>query len=167
MKLAKRVAQEFRTSRTLAVEKVENHVWVSDTYIAVKFNFQEFKDFKEKYNSYKTTIDIPKFSKLLKIKGDKVKKLDEELMEAVIPEDNQLDYELKVTKEVQAPVGAEGIRKLKNNELGDVYIAREYEFLLENAMDGYELYTAGNLSPVALVENSRISCLIMPVRNEG
>lgn len=164
MKLAKQVAKKFRTSRNVVIEKVGNHVWVSDTYIAVKFSFPEFKDFKDKYNSYKTTVDIPKFSKVVKIEDAEIEKFDESLMDKVVPEDNNLDYELTVTDEIYAPVGAEGIRKLVHNDLGKIFIAREYEFLLENAVDNYKLYTAGNLSPVVIVEHGTISSLIMPVR---
>lgn len=57
----KKLAQKLRTEDNLLIEKVgESDYWVSNTYFAVKLNNYTFEDFKDKYNSYKTTESIRK-----------------------------------------------------------------------------------------------------------
>ena len=56
----KEIAKLIRKSNNVIIEKFENGSYnVTDTYIMVILNEAEFGKFFAKYNSYKTTADIP------------------------------------------------------------------------------------------------------------
>ena len=56
----KKVASYFRNVERLIVKKDgQDNYWVTDTYLLLVLNEEEFKQLKEKYNSYKNNINIP------------------------------------------------------------------------------------------------------------
>ena len=170
MKLSKRVAKEFRPERNLIVQQdgEGEEFWVSDTYVAVRFNAYDYYEFREKYNSYKTTVDIPKFKNkenaTIRITGESVDFSDKTPMDRLV--DAEMKYKLTITNEVEAEVGEAGVRKLTNNDLGKVYFSRDYEFLIDTDTN-LELVTAGKLEPIKVIEDGYLTKMIMPVRNAG
>jgi hypothetical protein len=164
MKLAKELAKEFRGKRNLLVEKDGNgKYWVSDTYIAVLLDPYDYGEFKAKYNSYKTTKSIPEdIEHAIKIVAGELTLHDEEIMPNVVSD--QLDHRVQTTDEVIASLGQPGIRRLVSNDLGDIYMSRDFEFLLTGPYDSPEIYTSGKLQPLHILENGHLRALIMPVR---
>jgi hypothetical protein len=162
MKLSKKVAQDFRTGRNLLVEKVDEETfWVSDTHIVVKLGLDDFMEFKEKWNNYKSTVNIPEVSQGVKIVNGELSKYEGSVMAHVI--ENNLDYKLKITEEVTAKVGKLGVRKLVSNDIGGVYMAQEFEYLI-TALEGCELHTSGKFGAIHVLLDDDLKALIMPVR---
>ena len=161
MKLSKKLAKDFRKKRILLVEVDKNMYWVSDTHIAVKLGLDDFMEFREKWNNYKTTVNIPEVSQVVKIVNGELSKHDGSVMAHVI--ENNLDYKLKITEEVKAEVGKLGERKLVANEIGDVYISQKFEYLI-TALEGCELHTSGKFGAVHVLLDGDLKALIMPVR---
>jgi len=162
MKLNKKLAKDFRTGRNLLVEKVDEETfWVSDTQIAVKLGLDDFMEFREKWNNYKTTVNIMEVSQVVKIVNGELSKHDGSVMAHVI--ENNLDYKLKITEEVRAEVGKLGERKLVANEIGDVYISQKFEYLI-TALEGCELHTSGKFGAIHVLLDDDLKALIMPVR---
>ena len=162
MKLSKKVAQDFRTGRNLLVEKVDEETfWVSDTHIVVKLGLDDFIEFREKWNNYKSTVNIPEVSQGVKIVNGELSKYEGSVMAHVI--ENNLDYKLKITEEVTAKVGKLGVRKLVSNDIGGVYMAQEFEYLI-TALEGCELHTSGKFGAVHVLLDGDLKALIMPVR---
>lgn len=62
MKLAKKLAQEFRKSDIrLEKNRNQNFTWiVIDNIAGISLKGEQFSDFITKYNSYKSTTDLPK-----------------------------------------------------------------------------------------------------------
>jgi len=162
MKLSKKVAQDFRTGRNLLVEKVDEETfWVSDTHIVVKLGLDDFIEFREKWNNYKSTVNIPEVSQGVKIVNGELSKYEGSVMAHVI--ENNLDYKLKITEEVTAKVGKLGVRKLVSNDIGGVYMAQEFEYLI-TALEGCELHTSGKFGAIHVLLDDDLKALIMPVR---
>jgi len=163
MKLSKKVAQDFRTGRNLLVEKVDEETfWVSDTHIVVKLGLDDFMEFKEKWNNYKSTVNIPKVSQVVKIVNGELSKHEEPVMEYVI-ENEPEDYKLKITEEVWAELDKLGERKLVSNDIGDVYISQKYEYLITE-FEGCKLYTSGKDRAIHILLDGHLKAIIMPVR---
>ena len=59
----KKLAQSFRKEDRLIVRKEKNCFWITDTYILIKLSIKEGKKFLMKWNSYKTTKDLPHLEK--------------------------------------------------------------------------------------------------------
>ena len=54
------LAQRYRTDDNLLVyRREEDEYWVSDTYVAFRLEGIDYRDFRDKYNGYKTTTSIP------------------------------------------------------------------------------------------------------------
>ena len=162
MKLSKKLAQDFNTDRNSVIEKVDEETfWVSNTYTAVKLHLYDFVEFREKWNNYKSTKDIPKEFKVIKISNGELTKHEEPVMETVIS--GNLSYKLKITEEVTAKVGKLGVRKLVSNDIGGVYMAQEFEYLI-TALEGCELHTSGKFGAIHVLLDDDLKALIMPVR---
>jgi hypothetical protein len=161
-KIPKKLAQGFRKKRDLLVEKVgEETFWVSDTHTAVKLGLDNFMEFRKKWNNYKSTEDIPKEFKVIKIVNGELSKQEDQVMENVISDN--LEYKLKITNQVRAEVGELGERKLVANETGDLYMAQEFEYII-TAFAGCELYTTEKFGAIHILLDGNLRALIMPVR---
>jgi hypothetical protein len=162
MKLSKKLAKDFRTGRNLLVERVDEETfWVSDTHIVVKLGLDDFIEFREKWNNYKSTVNIPEVSQGVKIVNGELSKYEGSVMAHVI--ENNLDYKLKITEEVTAKVGKLGVRKLVSNDIGGVYMAQEFEYLITE-FEGCELYISGKFGAIHVLLDDDLKALIMPVR---
>ena len=163
MKLSKKLAQDFRKSDTLLIEKTDKKTfWVSNTYVVVKLNLHDFMEFREKWNDYKSTENIPKVSQVVKIVNGELSKNEEPIMEYVI-ENEPEDYKLKITEEVWAELDKLGERKLVSNDIGDVYISQKYEYLITE-FEGCKLYTSGKDRAIHILLDGHLKAIIMPVR---
>jgi len=161
MKLSKKLAQDFNTDRNSVIEKVDEETfWVSNTYTAVKLHLYDFVEFREKWNNYKSTKDIPKEFKVIKISNGELTKHEEPVMETVIS--GNLSYKLKITEEVIAKVGKLGVRKLVSHDIGTVYMGQEYEYIITE-FEGCDLYTAKQLKPIHILLDGHLKAMIMPV----
>jgi hypothetical protein len=82
-------------------------------------------------------------------------------MEYVI--ENNLEYKLRITNQVRTEVGELGTRKLVSNEIGDVYMAQEFEYII-TAFAGCQLYTTGKDKAIHILLDDDLKAIIMPVR---
>ena len=83
MQTAAKIAKILRTSNNIVVKKRNDYEWiVSNTHIALFISNKDYEIFKEKWNSYKSTDNIPDVNEWTTVGGGKQKTPD---FESVIP----------------------------------------------------------------------------------
>ena len=157
----KKLAKVLRKSRQLIIEKRDNYYYVSDTYMLVRLNKDIFEDFFSKYNSYKSTSNIP-----FKIEGTISATRGNEFtsskssLDTVIETVKEADKYAEIT-EFTRDIGSEEVRIFKvGNEIG--IFNKKYELLLDQG-DGYK--SKGIKNPIFILSNNEVQAIIMPVRN--
>ena len=157
----KKLAKVLRKSRQLIIEKRDNYYYVSDTYMLVRLNKDIFEDFFSKYNSYKSTSNIP-----FKIEGTISATRGNEFtsskssLDTVIETVKEADKYAEIT-EFTRDIGSEEVRIFKvGNEIG--IFNKKYELLLDQG-DGYK--SKGIKNPIFILCNNEVQAIIMPVRN--
>ena len=163
----KKLAQRLRTEDTLLIEKVEkNDYWLSNTYFAVKLNNYDFTDFKDKYNSYKTTESIRKEiteGKTLSYRNGCFNVEDNTPISNVLGEIKELKELTLTNLVIKKEEVLSRIYKV-DNEIG--YFSLEHNWLLDTV--SYEnIYSKDTLNPLIFKNaNNEINLLIMPMRSE-
>lgn len=153
----KKLAQVVRTSRKLFIEKTEDFYQVTDTYILVKLNTEEFQEFFSKYNSYKTTANIP-----FELPNHQVfsSKRNEDFTE------DQLNFNV-VLEQAESAEEVELTEFYKNDarlyKLGDKLsmFNKKYEFLLDK---GDTLKAQAKKKPLFILADDEVKAAIMPIR---
>ena len=157
----KKLAKVLRKSRQLIIEKRDDCYYVSDTYMLVKLNNNEFEDFFSKYNSYKSTSNIPfEIESTVSVtRGNDFSKSKSKL-DTVIDTVKEADKHVEIT-EFTRDIGSEEVRIFKvNNEIG--IFNKKYEFLLDQ---GEEYKSKGIKNPIFILKDHEVQAIIMPVRN--
>ena len=161
----KKLAQLFRKSNRMIIKRDKDCFWVTDTYALVRMDNMLASDFIAKWNSYKSTDNIPLLedgdiydisysgSRFIK-KKDPIGKV---LKAATV--DDLKDITLTGLSKI---VDGEPKRIFKSGEsLG--LIDNKYLFII----DGKSIKTKGKLSPLVLFDdNENTIGLIMPVRSK-
>lgn len=158
----KRLAQILRKSKRVIIENREDEYFITDTYIFIRLAPSEFEDFRESYNDYKTTSDIPKYFEEV-ISSTANDKFDKYRLNFAIL--------LKQFKEAKKKVEVtKFIKRLKTGKEAIIYkvdgdcfsiIDRKYEFLLEL---GDEYKAEEEKRPVFVIdEDNKLKAAIMPM----
>ncbi|MFW6311816.1 MAG: hypothetical protein ACOC1K_06230 [Nanoarchaeota archaeon] len=156
----KKIAQIMRKANQLLVEKIDRAIWyVSNSYCIFVLYDKEYMLFKEKYNSYKSTINIPEGRTKYKIQNGEIYD-DTPKWNLVIPEIEEKN-ELKNTK---LKYNKSEIYKLKNKS-NMVLLRQEYTQFLEESWNIYASKTNGEFysSPVVVKDDEFIKMVIMPI----
>ena len=161
--LTRKIASVYRKSDKLIVKKkdegVDGPYWiVSDTYSAFMLCEFDYQEFISKYNSYKSTENIPLDAEEYSLPGQNY---DSPNFDRVIPDIKRdmdlLETNLKID-----------YRKVFRDEYGDnlVLLHEKYTDIIPDEWDYVTDETDDNvhLSPVVIKEGWKLKGLIMPVR---
>ncbi|GAB6099277.1 hypothetical protein JCM16358_11560 [Halanaerocella petrolearia] len=159
----KKLAQIVRPSRKLYIEKTDNHYFLTDTYILVKLTEAEFEEFFAKYNSYKSTANIPfDFSDNQGICSTDGNQFLEDNLDVsfILNQLEEVNYEVELTnfyKQVDD-------RLARIYKLGDQLsmINDKYQFLLDV---GDVLKTEEKTRPLFVLKDEKFKAAIMPIRD--
>jgi len=58
----KRLAQSFREKKRVIIKKEKEYFWVTNIYILIRLSLKEGKQFFKKWNSYKSTKNLPELN---------------------------------------------------------------------------------------------------------
>jgi hypothetical protein len=162
----KEIAKLVRKKNNLIIEKFENGSYnVTDTYIMVKLNEAEFGKFFAKYNSYKSTADIPfNFKDTISSTGGSAFADNKLNTKTVISQIGNAKYEAVITDFYKKNDSGDEVRLFKaGNEIG--MFNREYEFLLDYG-DKYK--AKDNKNSIFILDNQdQVTAVIMPVLDKG
>jgi hypothetical protein len=156
-----KIASLVRPSSNLIIVPLENAKYViSDTYIMLIMDEEEFTEFFSKYNSFKSTVNIPlNFVGAISKTGDKFESTDVNVLriidkvEAATEEVEISPFYLKRDKKKEA-------RIYKVKDMLAIFL-RKYEFLLEL---GTQYKSSGKLDPLYICQDDEVQAIIMPVR---
>jgi hypothetical protein len=156
-----KIASLVRPSSNLIIAPLENAKYViSDTYILLVMNEKEFTEFFSKYNSFKSTTNIPlNFVGAISKTGDRFEGTDVNVLriidkvEAASEEVEISPFYLKRDSKKEAR-----IYKIKN--MLAIFL-RKYDFLLEL---GTQYKAAGKIDPLFICEDDEVQAIITPVR---
>ena len=156
-----KIASLVRKSTNLIISPLEDSNYaVSDTYIMLIMNEEEFTEFFSKYNSFKSTANIPlNFVGAISKTGDKFESTDVNVLriidkvEAASEEVEITPFYLKRDKKKEA-------RIYKVKDMLAIFL-KKYEFLLELG-DTYR--AAGKIDPLFVCQDGEVKAIIMPVR---
>jgi len=156
-----KIASLVRPSSNLIIVSLDNAKYViSDTYIMVIMDEDEFTEFFSKYNSFKSTANIPlNFVGAISKTGDKFESTDVNVLriidkvEAASEEVEITPFYLKRDKKKEA-------RIYKVKDMLAIFL-RKYDFLLEL---GTQYNAAGKIDPLYICQEDQVKAIIMPVR---
>jgi hypothetical protein len=158
----KEIANLIRKRNNVIIEKFENGSYnVTDTYIMVTLNEAEFGKFFAKYNSYKTTADIPfNFEGTISSSGKLPFKEDKLNTKTVTSQIGNAKHEAVITDFYKKNDYAVDLRIFKaGNELG--IFNKEHEILLDY---GVKYRIKDNKNPLFILDNEdEVKAVIMPV----
>jgi len=162
----KEIAKLVRKSNDVIIEKFEDGSYnVTDTYVMVKLNEAEFGKFFAKYNSYKSTADIPfNFEGTISSTGANVFRENKLNTKTVTSQIGNAKYEAVITDFYKQNDSGDEVRIFKaGNDIG--IFNREYDFLLDYG-DKYKV--KDNKNPLFILDNQgAVKAVIMPVLDRG
>ncbi|PUU87871.1 hypothetical protein [Halanaerobium sp.] len=162
----KEIAKLIRKSDNVIIEKFEDGSYnVTDTYVMVKLNEAEFGKFFAKYNSYKSTADIPfNFEGTISSAGANVFRENKLNTKTVTSQIGNAKYEAVITDFYKQNDSGDEVRIFKaGNDIG--MFNREYDFLLDYG-DKYKV--KDNNNPLFILDNQEdVKAVIMPVLDRG
>lgn len=162
----KEIAKLIRKRNNVIIEKFENGSYnVTDTYIMVTLNEAEFGKFFAKYNSYKTTADIPfNFEGTISSAGGNVFAENKLNTKTVTSQIGNAKFEAVITDFYKKNDSGDEVKIYKaGNEIG--IFNREYEFLLDY---GVKYKAKDNKNPLFVVDaEDEVKAVIMPVLDKG
>ena len=159
-----KIAGLARKSGKLIVEKVDDHnFYVTDTYFVIKVNDIEFGEFFSKYNSYKSTVNIPfSFEGAITLDPAGDKFIDAEINNKVILDGVKEAKETKITPFIKNMDDREArIFSIKGGELG--IINRKYEVFLD---EEFEYKAPDKFGPLFVIDEGVTRVVIMPIRQK-
>ena len=156
-----KIASLVRKSTNLIITPLENAKYVvTDKYIMLLMNEKEFTNFFSKYNSFKSTANIPlHFTGAISKAEDEFESTDINALKIINKvKDAEPDVELTPFYLKRDNKKEARIYKVKD-ELG--IFLRKYESLLELG-DTYK--AAGKIYPFFICQDDEVKAIIMPVR---
>lgn len=172
MKLTKEVAKHVRKlegNEKLIIEHTKDgEYWVTDCLIAVKFGPEEFQDFKEKYESYKNTKEIPEIEKgssvmCTSFQSSKVKMND--FSDCTTHVTTIIGNEQNMEKVNVTKFYLDNARINIIAELGELQLTQsKYDFVVDN----YPIHKAGDKLRAlqCYSEQGELKALVMPCRGD-
>ena len=156
-----KIASLVRPSTNLIIAPLENAKYViSDTYIMVIMDEIEFTDFYSKYNSFKSTTNIPlNFVGAISKSGDEFESTDVNVLR-IIDKVKDAEAEVEITPFYLKRDRKKEARIYKVKNMLAIFL-RKYEFLLELG-DTYK--AAGKIDPLFVCQDNEVKAIIMPVR---
>jgi len=162
----KEIAMLIRKNDNVIIEKFEDGSYnITDTYIMVKLNEAEFGKFFAKYNSYKSTADIPfNFEGTISSSGKMPFKEDKLKTKTVTSQIGNAKYEAVITDFYKQNDSGDEVRIFKaGNDIG--MFNRKYEFLLDY---GVKYKVKDNKNPLFILDDQdEVKAVIMPVLDKG
>lgn len=156
-----KIASLVRPSSNLIIVPLDNAKYViSDTYIMVIMDEEEFTEFFSKYNSFKSTANIPlNFVGAVSKTGDKFESSDVNVLR-IIDKVEAASEEVEITPFYLKRGSKKEARIYKVKDMLAIFL-RKYEFLLELG-DTYK--AAGKIDPLYICQDGEVKAIIMPVR---
>ena len=156
-----KIASLVRKSTNLIIEPLENAKYVvTDKYIMLLMNEKEFTNFFSKYNSFKSTANIPlHFNGAISKAKEEFESTDVNALKIINkvkdaePDVELTPFYLKRDKKKEA-------RIYKVKDALAIFL-RKYESLLELG-DTYK--AAGKIYPFFICQDDEVKAIIMPVR---
>ena len=148
----------------MIIEKLVDESYnVTNTYVMVNLEGEEYMNFFDKYNSYITTTDIPlEFEGVISITKDD-DKFTEDSLDTKIITDKIDKANLEVISTLfylsRGKKAEVKIMRLENKKL--LIFDREYNYLLSLG-DNYK--TEGTEHPMYILKDEKIKAVIMPVK---
>ena len=163
---AKEIAKLLRKSRQLIIEKLKDGSYnITDTYIMVNLNGSQFGDFFAKYNSYKSTADIP-FEFEGSISSTDSKSFEDIKLntETVTSQIGNAKYETVITDFYKKNDSGDEVRIFKAGDQLGIF-NREYEFLLDY---GVKYKAKDKKNPLFILDSKdNTKAVIMPILDKG
>ena len=158
------IAKRFRTAENMLIKRNENSIWVSDTYVLIKLEENEFKRFYRKYNGYRTTYDIPVLEpgQTFREDSNENKITDEDPIGILISEYEKVDLKEARLLNFSYKYKNRNCRMYRYDKRVGL-IDDKYSFVVENRQP-VKLACGGENEPLIIKKSNRIVALIMPVR---
>lgn len=156
-----KIASLVRKSTNLIIAPLENAKYaISDTYIMLVMDEEEFTDFFSKYNSYKSTTTIPlNFVGAISKSGDKFESTEVNALR-IIDKVEAASEEVEITPFYLKRDNKKEARIYRVKNMLAIFL-RKYEFLLELG-DTYK--AAAKIGPLFVCQGDEVKSIIMPVR---
>jgi hypothetical protein len=156
-----KIASLVRPSSNLIIAPLESAKYaISNTYIMVIMDEDEFTDFFSKYNSFKSTANIPlNFVGAISKTGDKFESTDVNVLR-IIDKVESASEEVEITAFYLKRDKKKEARIFKVKDMLAIFL-RKYEFLLEL---GTQYKAAGKIDPLYICQEDQVKAIIMPVR---
>ena len=164
----KKLAQLFRKSNRMIIKRDKDCFWVTDTYALVRMNTMLASDFIAKWNSYKSTDNIPL------LEEDNIYDISY-TGSSFIKNKDPIGKVLKAaTADDLKDITLTGLSKIIDGEPKRIFKSGESLGLIDNKylfiIDGLTpeiIKTKGKLSPLVLFDKDENTIgLIMPVRSK-
>ena len=159
-----KIASLVRKSNNLIISPLENAKYaVTDTYMMVIMDEEEFTDFFSKYNSFKSTANIPlNFVGVISKTGDKFESSDVNVLR-IIDKVKAANEAVEITPFYLKRDKKKEARIYKVKDMLAIFL-RKYESLLEL---GVVYKSAGKIDPLYVCQDGEVKAIIMPVRYVG
>jgi hypothetical protein len=156
-----KIASLVRPSSNLIIVPLENAKYaISDTYIMIIMDEIEFNNFYSKYNSFKSTTNIPlNFVGAISKSGDKFESTNVNALR-IIDKVKDAEGEVEITPLYLKRDEKKEARIYKVKNMLAIFL-RKYEFLLDLG-DTYK--AAGKIDPLFICHGEEVKAIIMPVR---
>jgi len=160
----KEIAIAVKDDNNLVVHRIsKNTYWVGSTYALVKLGTKEFEAFKDRYNNYKSTPNIPEDTEIEQSVGyvNGEFKPEGPNVNLVIQEPNRAD-DLEAVKRTSFKFGAED----KNVTLYSIKgTLAGYNSKYDRIIEQFNEHKATDqYNPIRCYEGSDLKAVIMPVR---
>ncbi|SDM26935.1 hypothetical protein [Halarsenatibacter silvermanii] len=162
MSKGKELAKIMRKSYEVVIGKREDGFIVTDKQILVKMDGDQFREFFSKYNSYKSTVDIPfEFEGLISSAKDRPFTEANMNLDIIFNQLSEADKEVEFTDYAKLLDSGITARVYKaGEELG--LIKEKYKFLFEM---GDEYRTEGRKNSIFILNEGEIRAVLMPINN--
>ena len=164
----KKLAQSFRKEDRLIVRKEKNCFWITDTYILIKLSIKEGKKFLMKWNSYKTTKNLPH------LKEDKAYEIKPR-REGFIEDSNLIPPLINAGYSNMKEVKITDIIYISDKKLYRVYqydknkqgiFNHKYSWIIDNLEYKKAEVEGPNKAVIFKDREDKITGMIMPIRTE-
>ena len=161
-----KLARMFRKANRILIKKVEGGLWVCDTYILIKLNPREESDFINKWNSYKSTRDIPSMENgsTFEISSVRNRIIEKDPIGNILANIN-MDQLLKINITELSHIKDNTPRRIFKCKAGIGLYNNKYQFLIDK-MDIDNIKVKGLLNPLVLIKDEEVVGLIMPIRKK-
>jgi len=160
----KKLAQMFRTDYRIIIRRLESGYLISNTYVLVRVSEKTGLNFVDKWNGYKTTVDIPPLDggETYEISSHKQRIISNDPLKRLIRHIDQ-DELMEVTITDLCKSTKDEVQRIYGFDHGLGVYQNKYHFLIDEYKPA-SIKTEGMLKPLILFNEAEdVMAMIMPV----